>query len=133
MQDEEKQLPVESNAQPEDQNQDDNSSDGSDYEQTNFWDYLQSEPGHRIAEKVLTIISEIKNVATTSISAERSARLSAELDLRKFQHKVQLAVFGTAVFVVAGLSIIGKLDSGVSMLLGTMVGYFFGKSKTNAS
>lgn len=96
---------------------------------TTIWDYLQTDKGHQAADKVITILADIKNTATETISSERRARLEAEIKLRTFQHKIQLSVFFLAMIVVAVLSFLGKLDPGVSMLLGTMVGYFFGKGK----
>lgn len=108
-------------------------SDGQDnYEEIppNIWEYLQTDRGHQIADKIVTIIADLKNTATETFSSERNARLNAEIALRKFQHKVQLVVFALAAILVAGLSIFSKLDPGVSMLLGTMVGYFFGRNKS---
>ena len=95
-----------------------------------MWDYLQTDKGHQIADKVVTILADIKNTATETISSERASRLSAEISLRKFQHWVQLSVFILAGGLAAVLSFFGKLEPSVAMLLGTMVGYFFGRSKT---
>lgn len=103
-----------------------------DFVETNFWDYLQTEKGHNIADKIVTIFADLKNTATSTISKERDERLKAEIGYKKFQQIVQISVFAIAAIVVSSLSFLGKLDPGVSMLMGTMVGYFFGRNKNQS-
>lgn len=94
-----------------------------------FWEYLETTNGHEIAQKFLQMLSELKSAATQSMAEEKKANLQAELHYKKFQSIIQLSVFSIGLLVVGGLTYTGKFESGVAVLVGTMVGYFFGKSK----
>ena len=94
-----------------------------------FWDYVETKNGHEIAKQVLGMLSDIKSAATQAMVEEKKARLEAEIHYKKFQSIIQLSVFTIGLFVVGGLTYVGKFESGIAMLVGTLVGYFFGKSK----
>lgn len=78
--------------------------------------YLQSAQGHEIAKSVVEIVQDIKKAALNQNTSQ--ARLEKYLQLG-----IVLTVI-TAASVLAG---IGKLDSTISVLFGTMLGYVFGR------
>jgi hypothetical protein len=96
-------------------------------EWTPFWEYLKSPQGHEVASRVLALFEEIKK-ATLDKSAEQG-RLQAELSHRQGRNLLVLqeVVFGTVVLAVSGLTYVGKFEPALGVLLGTLVGYFFGR------
>ncbi len=83
-----------------------------------FFDYLQSAQGHEIASRVLSLVEDIKKAA-----------LDKNFSHARFNRGLEAGVLVVAIVVIAGLSIIGKLNSTVGILLGSVVGYFFGRNK----
>lgn len=83
-----------------------------------FIDYLQSPQGHEIASRVVGIIEDVKK-----------ATIDKNYSHAKFNRWVEAGVIVVVVGVVAYLSIIEKLNPTVGILLGSVVGYFFGRNK----
>ncbi len=86
---------------------------------TPFFDYLKSENGHQIASRILGLIEDVKK-----------ATLDKNYSHAKFNRVMEASVIVAVIVVVAWLSIIDKLNPTVGVLLGSVVGYFFGKDKS---
>jgi len=99
-----------------------------DYSPT-LWDYLNSKNGHEIAQQVVAILAQIKNVTIDAIARERKENLEFQKRVRREQWIVQLVVFTLSLILVGVLTWVNKSDSAVAVLLGTLVGYFFGRSQ----
>ena len=79
-------------------------------------EYLQSEQGHKIADRLVTLF-------------ESKQKQAIEKGY-KFQTRVlfaQLIVFVVTLGVLTFLSYRAKVDPTLALLIGTLVGYFFGK------
>lgn len=83
-----------------------------------FLDYLQSSEGHEIASRVVGIVEDVKKVA-----------LEKSYSHAKFNRWMEAAVIVAVVGAVVLLSVLEKLNPTVGMLLGSVVGYFFGRHK----
>ena len=83
-----------------------------------FIEYLQSENGHQIASRIVGLIEDVKKAA-----------LDKNFSHAKFNRWMEAAVIIVVVGAVVGLSVIDKLNPTVGVLLGSVVGYFFGRNK----
>lgn len=83
-----------------------------------FLDYLQSPQGHEIASRLVGIIEEVKKVT-----------LDKNFSHAKFNRWMEAGVIVVVIGSVVLLSIMDKLNPTVGMLLGSVVGYFFGRHK----
>ena len=100
--------------------------------------YLQSANGHEIAKQVVELIKGIKqstldrNVEQDKVNAEQT-RLRIELSHKHYGRLLtsQIVVFTLAIVSATFLTYIGKFESPVAILLGTLVGYFFGKKTSS--
>ena len=81
-----------------------------------FFEWLQTDKGHEIAGRMMTIIEDLKRRGL-----EKSSTMAMVEAVGRY------AVVIIAIVVAAYLAWHGKLDSTVSMLFGTLVGFFFGK------
>lgn len=81
-------------------------------------DYLQSPQGHDIASRIVSIVEDVKKVT-----------LDKNYSHAKFNRWMEAGVIAIVVSAVVGLSVIDKLNPTVGVLLGSVVGYFFGKNK----
>jgi hypothetical protein len=99
--------------------------------------YLLSEKGNEIAQLVLDLFKGIKrstldrNVEQDKVTAEQN-RLQLEL-LHKHYGRVltlQTLVFALAIIAATFLTYVGKFESPVAILFGTLVGYFFGRKSS---
>lgn len=80
--------------------------------------YLQSPQGHEIASRVVGLIEDVKK-----------ATLDKNYAHAKFNRWMEAGVIVVVIGVVAWLSVADKLNPTVGVLLGSVVGYFFGKNK----
>lgn len=83
-----------------------------------FIDYLKSPQGHDIASRVVGIIEDVKK-----------ATIDKNYSHAMFNRWLEAAVIVVVVGAVVGLSVVDKLNPTVGVLLGSVVGYFFGKNK----
>ena len=83
-----------------------------------FLDYLQSPRGHEIASRLVGIIEEVKKVT-----------LDKNFSHAKFNRWMEAGVIVVVIGSVVLLSVMDKLNPTVGMLLGSVVGYFFGRHK----
>jgi hypothetical protein len=110
-------------------------------EEANFYSLLKqlaSKEGLESVKTIISLINENKKIATekhaelTKQNIEKDAELtkqSTELtqNNRRLLLILQVVVFAIAVGVIAFLSWKGKLDPSIAILIGTLVGYFFGR------
>ncbi len=83
-----------------------------------FWAYLATPPGHEVATRVIAIFEDLKR-----FGMERNA---GHQKIETFgKYGLVLAVIIASVF----LSMNDKFDSTIGVLFGTLIGYFFGRSK----
>jgi hypothetical protein len=83
-----------------------------------FLEYLQSPQGHELASRIVGIVEDVKK-----------ATIDKNFSHARFNRWVEAGVIAIVVAAVVGLSIIDKLNPTVGVLLGSVVGYFFGKNK----
>lgn len=83
-----------------------------------FVDYLKSPQGHEIASRVVGVIEDVKK-ATIDKSYSHAI----------FNRWLEAGVIVLVVSAVVGLSVVDKLNPTVGVLLGSVVGYFFGRNK----
>jgi len=93
----------------------------------NLFDYLSSKNGNEIAKEVLKLLGEVKNVTLDASLQEKRATIEFQRQIRREQSIVQVIVFALSLTLVSVLTYYSKFDSGIAVLLGTLVGYFFGK------
>jgi hypothetical protein len=94
------------------------SEEGQEVDFSPFIDYLQSPQGHEIASRVVGIIEDVKK-----------ATIDKNYSHAKFNRWVEAGVILVVVGAVVGLSVVDKLNPTVGVLLGSVVGYFFGRNK----
>jgi hypothetical protein len=81
-----------------------------------FFVYLQSPQGHEIAARVLSVVEDIKKSALEKTTSHA-----------KFEKWLQAGIIFIVVVAATFLSYIGKFDTSLGVLFGTLVGYIFGK------
>ncbi|MRG71574.1 hypothetical protein GH722_07335 [Alphaproteobacteria bacterium HT1-32] len=83
-----------------------------------FWTYLSTPSGHEVAIRVVAIIEDLKR-----FGMERNAGHQKINIIGKY-----ILVF-TVIIAAVLLSFYDKFDSTIGVLFGTLIGYFFGRSK----
>lgn len=83
-----------------------------------FVDYLKSPQGHEIASRVVGIVEDVKK-----------ATIDKNYSHAIFNRWLEAGVIVVVVGAVVWLSIVDKLNPTVGVLLGSVVGYFFGRNK----
>lgn len=83
-----------------------------------FVDYLKSPQGHEIASRVVGIVEDVKK-----------ATIDKNYSHAIFNRWLEAGVIVVVVGAVVGLSVVDKLNPTVGVLLGSVVGYFFGRNK----
>ncbi|MCV2439850.1 hypothetical protein [Paucibacter sp. DJ2R-2] len=79
-------------------------------------DYLQSPQGHEIAGRLLSVVEDIKK-STLDKTTNHAA----------FEKWLQALIIFIVVSASSVLSYLGKFDTSLGVLFGTLVGYIFGK------
>lgn len=79
-------------------------------------DYLQSPQGHEIAGRLLSVVEDIKK-STLDKTTNHAA----------FEKWLQAGIIFVVVVAASVLSYLGKFDTSLGVLFGTLVGYIFGK------
>ena len=79
-------------------------------------EYLQTEPGHAIADRLVTLLENKQQQTIKKVCQFQTWVLVA-----------QIVVFVTTLGVLTFLSYRGKVDPTLALLIGTLVGYFFRK------
>ena len=86
-------------------------------------EYLQSKEGHELAGRVVAILEDVKK-ATIESATETHKRNAG---IQRLWLCLQSGVFALTILIAAVLAWHGKLDSTVSVLMGTLFGYFLGR------
>jgi len=88
-------------------------------EETDFqplFNYLQSQQGHEIATRLLSVVEDVKK-STLEKTTSHAA----------FEKWLQAGIIFIVVVAASFLSYLGKFDTSLGVLFGTLVGYIFGK------
>jgi len=88
-------------------------------EETDFrplFTYLQSPQGHEIAARLLSVVEDVKK-STLEKTTSHAA----------FEKWLQAGIIFVVVIAASFLSYLGKFDTSLGVLFGTLVGYIFGK------
>lgn len=96
-------------------------------EEEPFWDYLHSPNGHEVFTRIIALIEDIKK-STLDKNTELS-KITIANNHRQIWilFVVQGCVFISVVIAASLLAYFDKLTPALSILFGTLVGYFFGK------
>lgn len=78
--------------------------------------YLQSPQGHEIATRLLSVVEDIKK-----------STLEKTTSHAVFEKWLQAGIIFIVVIAASLLSYLGKFDTSLGVLFGTLVGYIFGK------
>ena len=78
--------------------------------------YLQSPQGHEISTRLLSVVEDIKK-STLEKTTSHAA----------FEKWLQAGIIFVVVVAASLLSFLGKFDTSLGVLFGTLVGYIFGK------
>ncbi|MBC8401304.1 MAG: hypothetical protein H8E14_07435 [Candidatus Marinimicrobia bacterium] len=81
-----------------------------------FFEYLQSEKGHDLASRIVRIIEDLKKHGITKSTEQW-----------KYGKLYQGLMITVVLCAVVYLTVIGKFDSTVGVIFGTIIGYLFGK------
>ncbi len=81
-----------------------------------FFEYLKSDKGHEILSRTIKIFEDIK-IATLEKSTSHA----------KFEKWIQGLIVIIVIVATSILTYLGKFDSSIGVLFGTLVGYLFGK------
>ena len=88
-------------------------------EETDFrplFTYLQSPQGHEIATRLLSVVEDVKK-----------STLEKTTSHAVFEKWLQAGIIFVVVVAASLLSYLGKFDTSLGVLFGTLVGYIFGK------
>lgn len=88
-------------------------------EETDFrplFTYLQSPQGHEITTRLLSVVEDVKK-----------STLEKTTSHAVFEKWLQAGIIFVVVVAASLLSYLGKFDTSLGVLFGTMVGYIFGK------
>ncbi|GAB5562816.1 MAG: hypothetical protein SynsKO_44630 [Synoicihabitans sp.] len=85
---------------------------------TPFLAYLQSEKGHELAARIVSLIEDTKRVTIDKTYSNA-----------KFNRWMEAGVIVVVIIATVLLSFYDKLNPTVGVVLGSVVGYFFGKNK----
>ncbi len=78
--------------------------------------YLQSPQGHELTSRLLTVVEDIKK-STLEKNSSHAA----------FEKWLQAGIIFLVVIASSILAYLGKFDTSLGVLFGTLVGYIFGK------
>jgi hypothetical protein len=81
-----------------------------------FFDYLKSANGHEVTTRILKIVEDIKKAAL-----DKSASHAI------FEKWLQAIIIVIVIVATSTLSYLGKFETSVGVLFGTLVGYIFGR------
>lgn len=92
-----------------------------------FFEYLDRPNGHEVAKEVVKLFADFKNTVLDKTLQEKQQLLEYQQRVQTRMWMVQISAFVIALVAAGLLAYTGKFDPAVAMLLGTLVGYFFGK------
>src|SRR6266481_112460 len=92
--------------------------------------YLSSPQGHEVLTRVLTMLENLKKATIDTTLDQEKRKLEFHHSTWRFWMWAQIGLVISAIGTAGLLAWHGKLDAGVATLIGTLVGYVFGKSKS---
>lgn len=81
-----------------------------------LFEYLKTPQGHEVTTRIISIIEDVKKAAL-----EKSASHAI------FEKWLQGAIIVIVIIATSLLSYLGKFETSVGVLFGTLVGYIFGR------
>ena len=78
--------------------------------------YLQSPQGHEITTRLLSVVEDVKKFTLEKTTSHAV-----------FEKWLQAGIIFVVVVAASFLSYLGKFDTSLGVLFGTLVGYIFGK------
>jgi hypothetical protein len=101
--------------------------EGDEAQASSFFEYLATPNGHEVAKDVVKLFADFKNAVLDKTLQEKQHLLEYQKRVQTWMWFVQILVFTLALGLVGFLTYVGKFDPAIAILLGTLVGYFFGK------
>lgn len=92
--------------------------------------YLASPQGHEVVTRLLSMLENLKKATIETTLDQEKQKLVFHHATWRFWMWAQIGLVISAIGTAGLLAWHGKLDAGVATLIGTLVGYVFGKSKT---
>lgn len=90
--------------------------DEEEWDASPFFEYLKTQQGHEVTTRIISIIEDVKKAAL-----EKSASHAI------FEKWLQGAIIVIVIIATSILSYLGKFETSVGVLFGTLVGYIFGR------
>lgn len=98
-------LPVEQHAEQDDE-----------WDVSPFFEYLKTPQGHEVTTRMLSIVEDVKKAALDKSSSHAI-----------FEKRLQATIIIIVIISTSILSYLGKFETSVGVLFGTLVGYIFGR------
>lgn len=92
-----------------------------------FFEYLDRPNGHEVAQQVIKLFADFKTTVLDKTLQEKQHVLEYQQRVQARMWMVQIVAFVMALSLAGFLTYAGKFDPAFAVLLGTLVGYFFGK------
>ncbi len=92
-----------------------------------LFEYLETPQGHEVATRIVGVFEAIQKATLESGAEQAKVRMQYEHRDRRLATVAQGVVFVVAVGVAGFLVYHGRFDPSMGILLGTLVGYFFGR------
>ncbi len=83
---------------------------------TPFFNYLQSQPGHEVVNRLLSLVEDVKRSTLEKSTAHAM-----------FGMGFQAAIVLVVIVATSVLTYLGKFEPSVAVLFGLLVGYIFGR------
>lgn len=87
-----------------------------DWDISPFFEYLKTDKGHEVTTRIISIVEDVKKAAL-----EKSASHAI------FEKWLQAGIILVVIVATSLLSYLGKFETSVGVLFGTLVGYIFGR------
>jgi hypothetical protein len=91
--------------------------------------YFASSQGHEVITRLLSMLENLKKASIDTTLDQEKRKLEFHHATWRFWMWAQIGLVLSAIGTAGLLAWHGKLDAGVGTLIGTLVGYVFGKSK----
>lgn len=92
--------------------------------------YFASPQGHEVLTRILTILENLKRATIDTTVDQQKRALEFQHATWRFWMWAQIGLVLAAIGTAGILAWHGRLDGGIGTLIGTLVGYVFGKNKT---
>lgn len=92
-----------------------------------FLDYLQSQQGHELASRIVTLFEAIQKATIEAGMEQKKREVEFQHSTTRLWMKLQAAAIVTIIIAAVALAWHGKLDATVATLMATLFGYFLGR------